>query len=124
MPVIDSRLLDCASEPEITENFNRVLALLDSATAALSALTSRVAATENAIAMLEGVATCTVTFDSDGGSGVAAQTVVFGGTATEPDAPAKDGYTFAGWYLGGEAYTFTETVTAHITLIAQWTTNE
>lgn len=29
MPVIDSRLLDCDGEPEYTENFNRVLNLVD-----------------------------------------------------------------------------------------------
>lgn len=29
MPVIDSRLLDCSSEPEVTENFNRIIALID-----------------------------------------------------------------------------------------------
>jgi len=29
MPKIDSRLLDCDSQEEITENFNRVMAIID-----------------------------------------------------------------------------------------------
>lgn len=29
MPKIDPRLLDCDSKEEITENFNRILALID-----------------------------------------------------------------------------------------------
>lgn len=29
MPKIDERLLDCDSKEEITENFNRILALID-----------------------------------------------------------------------------------------------
>lgn len=29
MPDIDNRLLDCESQPEITENLNRLLALID-----------------------------------------------------------------------------------------------
>ena len=64
----------------------------------------------------------TVTFDSDGGSSVTAQTVEYGSKATEPDpAPTKSDYTFAGWTLSGEAYDFDTPVTADITLVATWT---
>lgn len=38
MPDIDRRLLECTGEPEATENFNRVLALLDALTARVTAL--------------------------------------------------------------------------------------
>ena len=62
----------------------------------------------------------TVTFDSDGGSAVEAQTVEEGQTATEPTEPTKDGATFAEWQLEGTTYNFTEPVTANITLIAAW----
>ena len=41
----------------------------------------------------------TVTFDSNGGSVVASQTVKEGGKVKEPTDPTRDGYTFAGWYL-------------------------
>lgn len=63
----------------------------------------------------------TVTFNSDGGSTVAAQNVVSGGTATQPADPTKDGYTFAGWTLSGSAYNFSTAVTGNITLTATWT---
>ena len=35
-----------------------------------------------------------VTFESNGGSAVAMQTVANGGTATQPAAPTRDGYNF------------------------------
>ncbi len=63
---------------------------------------------------------CLVIFDSAGGSDVASQTVMMGACATEPEAPTRDGYTFAGWLLEGEAYDFSTPVTASITLTASW----
>lgn len=66
--------------------------------------------------------TFTVTFDSDGGSEVEPQTVEEGQTATEPEAPTKEGYTFSGWLLEGEEYDFSTPVTADITLTAYWET--
>ena len=62
----------------------------------------------------------TVTFDSKGGSAVAAQTVEHGKTVAAPEAPTKDGAEFAGWTLGGAAYDFATPVTGNITLTAQW----
>ena len=67
--------------------------------------------------------TITVTFDADGGSVVDAQSVAVGGTATEPAAPTKTGYTFAGWTLDGEAFDFAEAINADVTLKATWTAN-
>ncbi|MCD7768733.1 MAG: InlB B-repeat-containing protein [Oscillospiraceae bacterium] len=65
--------------------------------------------------------TYTVTFDSDGGSEVASQTVTSGGTADEPTAPTKTDYTFEGWYTeDGEAYDFATLVTENITIYAKW----
>ena len=66
------------------------------------------------------VAPNTVTFNSNGGSAVASQEVSNGGTASEPSAPTKDGYTFVKWQLNGVDYHFTETVTEDITLDAVW----
>ena len=74
-------------------------------------------------------ATVTVTFDSDGGSAVASQTVVSGYKAVEPDDPAKDGFAFKGWYqvTGGmtaeTAFDFDTAVTGDITLKAVWVTS-
>lgn len=62
----------------------------------------------------------TVTFDSDGGTAVPSQTVEEGKTATEPTAPTKDGYTFAGWYNGETAWNFNNAVNENITLKAHW----
>lgn len=71
--------------------------------------------------------TAVVTFDSKGGSAVAAVTVSVGETAAEPQAPVRDGYDFEGWYRD-EGYTarydFTSPVTADLTLYAKWTKQE
>ena len=64
--------------------------------------------------------TYTVTFDSDGGTAVAAQTVEAGQKATKPTDPTKEGYTFKGWYLGENAYDFATPVNCDITLKATW----
>ena len=62
----------------------------------------------------------TVTFDSDGGSAVTAQKVL-NSPAIKPSDPKKDGYDFAGWYLGDTQYTFDTKITTDITLKAHWT---
>ena len=62
-----------------------------------------------------------VTFNSDGGTAVEPQRVVDGEKAIRPADPTKDGYTFAGWYLGDTAYDFDTPVTGNITLVAHWT---
>ena len=63
----------------------------------------------------------TVSFNSDGGSEVAAQTIIKNGKAVEPTAPVKEGFDFAGWQLNGVAYDFDAEVTADIELTATWT---
>ena len=40
---------------------------------------------------------------------------------TKPDDPTKEGYDFAGWYLGNDLYDFNTPVTQAITLVAHWT---
>ena len=62
----------------------------------------------------------TVTFE---GADVAAQKVLRGQKAEKPADPEKDGYTFKGWTLGGEAYDFDAAVTADITLVAVFEEN-
>ncbi len=67
-----------------------------------------------------------VTFDSDGGSAVAAQSVRYGGKVTAPTEPAKDGYTFVKWVVktaDGTAsdWDFTQgKVSGDMTLTALW----
>ena len=65
----------------------------------------------------------TVTFNSDGGSSVASQSVAEGAKATKPTNPTKNGYTFKEWQLDGKTYNFNTTVTKNITLKATWTKN-
>lgn len=67
----------------------------------------------------------TVTFESQGGSPVAPQSVKHGETVTEPAAPTRTDYTFGGWYQEADCtnkWDFaTDTVTGDITLYAKWT---
>lgn len=66
------------------------------------------------------VSSHTVTFDSNGGSAVASQTVDDKAKAKEPTAPTRSGWTFEGWYLDGTKYDFNTPVAQDITLKAGW----
>jgi uncharacterized repeat protein (TIGR02543 family) len=69
--------------------------------------------------------TYTITFDSQGGSIIAPQTVTEGEKATQPTAPTRTSYTFGGWDKEAactNAWSFAnETVTGNVTLYAKWT---
>lgn len=67
--------------------------------------------------------TYTVSFDSNGGSDVDSQQVEYKDTASQPDNPTLDGYTFQGWTLDGDPYDFNTPVTSSITLKALWSKN-
>ena len=62
----------------------------------------------------------TVSFNSEGGSEVASQSVFEGAQASEPSAPTKAGYEFVKWQLSGADYSFSSAVTGNITLDAVW----
>lgn len=65
--------------------------------------------------------TYTVTFDTDGGSDVPSQTIESGNTATQPEDPIKEGYTFNGWVdNNGDPFDFDTPITSNITLYADW----
>ena len=74
------------------------------------------------------ISTYKVTFSTDGGTEAAEQTVEENGRAERPSDPAKDGFTFAGWYtsadggatLSAAAFDFNTPITADITLYAKW----
>ncbi len=69
--------------------------------------------------------TYTVTFDSNGGTAVADQTVDEGETAAEPTAPTQDGFAFTGWYsdeLLTTDFDFSTAITADTPLYAGWAT--
>lgn len=65
----------------------------------------------------------TVTFESNGGTAVAEQTVEKNGTATEPPDPTWEGFSFEGWYSDSDPsapYDFSTPVTGNLTLYAKW----
>lgn len=65
----------------------------------------------------------TVTFRSNDGSEISAQTVEHGKTATAPAAPVRDGFIFVAWYSDSDfetAFDFSTAITENITLYAKW----
>lgn len=68
-----------------------------------------------------------VTFNSNGGSAVASETVSIGSKANEPTAPTRQHYNFVGWYTKdgsnddwGDEFNFDTTISSSITLYAKW----
>ena len=64
--------------------------------------------------------TCTITFDTDGGSEVANQVVEKGFFASKPSNPVKNYYVFLYWTLNDIEYDFNSPVEGNITLVAKW----
>lgn len=66
----------------------------------------------------------TVTFDSKGGTDVAAQTCQFGHRLEVPEPPTREGYSFTGWYLDSSCTNLwnmeSNTVEGDMTLYAGW----
>ena len=67
----------------------------------------------------------TVTFNSNGGSAVAAQTIDKGAKATKPTDPTKGTDVFGGWFTDDKtfenAFDFNAPVNASVTVFAKWT---
>lgn len=72
----------------------------------------------------KGAIRCVVAFDSQGGSAIAPQTVEKGALVKEPSSPAKEGFSFAGWYIEAAcatAWSFAnDRVQTDTTLYAKW----
>ncbi len=69
---------------------------------------------------------CTVTFDSNGGTEVASQTIKKGQTAKEPEEPTYEGHSFLGWYTDENdtiKFDFNTKIKKNMTLIAKWEEN-
>lgn len=69
----------------------------------------------------------TVTFNSNQGSSVDAQTVDYGSKATKPADPTRQGYTFAGWYADEGLTTefdFSAVISGDATVYAKWNINK
>ena len=93
-----------------------------------SKVVSNLTATANGTVPLYAVwaenAKFTVSFNTDGGSAVAPQSVYSGSKAVRPADPVKTNYTFAGWYTSSALTTvfdFGTPITAATTLYAKWT---
>ncbi|MBR3049103.1 MAG: InlB B-repeat-containing protein [Bacilli bacterium] len=69
-----------------------------------------------------------VEFDTDGGSSVDDQTIVYEGKVIKPNDPTKDNYDFKGWYKDSgynTEFNFnTETITSTTTIYAKWEEKE
>ncbi|MFA6860926.1 MAG: glycoside hydrolase family 3 C-terminal domain-containing protein [Bacilli bacterium] len=68
----------------------------------------------------------TVTFNTNGGTTVASQSVKAGEMAIVPSVPTKEGYTFTGWYLDNACSamaSFQVGITSDVTYYAGWTKN-
>ena len=68
----------------------------------------------------------TVTFDSDGGTEIEPLKIISGTKVNKDDItnPTKEGYTFAGWYVGENKYNFSKMVTSNLSLKAKWLEGE
>ncbi len=69
-----------------------------------------------------------VSFNSNGGSAVAAISVKYNGKVVAPTVPTNTGYAFGGWYKDNTTFAnlfdFTNTqITENLTLFAKWTKN-
>ena len=62
----------------------------------------------------------TVTFNSNGSSEIASQTIPRNKTAVQPKTPVRAGFIFQGWKSDGTLFDFSAPVTGDITLTAEW----
>ncbi len=68
----------------------------------------------------EGVKKFTLSFDSDGGTAIAALDFDECKIIERPTDPEKEGYIFAGWMLGSQLFDFSEEVCGDVELKASW----
>ena len=90
----------------------------------ISFVSCKVESTEESPQVTPATTYYTVTFDSNGGSEVAKQTVESGKVATKPENPTKAGYAFGGWYSGESEFDFSKPITQNLTLVAMWKEGE
>ena len=64
-----------------------------------------------------------VIFDSTGGSKISNQMVEDGKKVSKPKDPAREGFTFKGWYFNDKIFDFNTNIKEDITLVAKWTKN-
>ncbi len=70
--------------------------------------------------------TCTVSFDTAGGTAIPSVSVVYGKTVEKPADPVRTGYAFDGWFADQactKTYDWGQIVTGDLTLYAKWKAN-
>lgn len=119
----DGKLLTAPSNPT-KEDYTFIGWYTDEALTTAYSFDTPVTGALTLYAKWEPLPTYTVTFNSNGGSEVASQTIVQGKTATKPATdPVYEGHRFIGWYTDEaltNAYVFTTPVTGALTLYAKW----
>ncbi len=78
----------------------------------------------NVITYVYTINTYTISFNTDGGTVVAAITQEYNSPVSAPVSPTKTGYTFGKWLKYGWEYTFTTMPAENITLTAYWYINQ
>lgn len=66
---------------------------------------------------------CTVIFETNGGTSIKSQEIVYGGVVKKPGDPIREGYKFTGWYKDYELkqeYDFREKIIKNMVLYAGW----
>lgn len=131
LEVGESETIDVSVEPEtklVWESKNSEIASVDengkitgvAVGETIVTVKAKKANKEIQVSVVPKVENVTITFDSKGGSNVAAVTLEKGNKVTKPKDPTKAGYDFQGWYLNGALYEFDLPVNANITLEAKW----
>lgn len=64
-----------------------------------------------------------VNFDVMGGSLIPDQDIAKGGTASIPQTPTREGYTFVEWQVNGKTYDFGTLLYEDVTIVAMWKEN-
>lgn len=80
--------------------------------------------TDGGVKLAQSAVNYTVSFNSDGGTEVAPQSVLAGETAEKPADPEKENYNFIEWQLDGKAYDFAQPVNGDIVLTAVYEKKE
>ena len=88
----------------------------DLAPVELAVTNGKITVTEKAV-----VEKVKVTFDADNGTTAEVKEIDKDTAVEAPAEPSKDGFTFDGWYNGTDKWDFSNTVSADMTLKAQWT---
>jgi len=81
--------------------------------------------TKNVTLFAKWIVQYTVTFNSNGGNAISAQTFLTVGKASKPADPTRAGFVFGGWFRDNNTFTnewnfTTNAVTASVTLYAKW----